>query len=118
MAERRATPKATVNPTIRDVAWAAGFLDGEGHFGTTTVNRNGCNTQQITARQNEREPLDQMARLFGGRVAYVSQRSNKLARAPGIWSWGVYGGRARGLMLTLYPLLTARRKLQVETALL
>lgn len=52
-----------------DIAWAAGFFDGEGcirntHW-TNKVNRNTRYGLQITITQKHREPLDRFQRIFG-----------------------------------------------------
>ncbi len=103
------TNRATISPTIRDLEWAAGFLEGEGHFG-------GPGSQTVVHVTNtDFEPLDKMRRLFGGKVT---------SREPGPRGkktegrWAVYGGRARGLMMTLYTLMeSSRRKQQIRKSL-
>jgi hypothetical protein len=104
------TPHAAATPTARDLEWAAGFLEGEGAF----VSRN-C--EMVRAMQRQREPLDRLARLFGGSVrSYLAGRTKLGERTP-IWHWQVSGGRARGVMLTLYHLLSTRRRAQIRAAL-
>lgn len=93
------TPRASIRPTVRDLAWAAGFLDGEGHF----------DRQTCSGAQKHPELLERLVRLFGGRV-----HQN---RGNGIHHWRVCGPRARGVMLTLYPFFSAKRKGEVLRAL-
>ncbi len=105
--ERRWTRAATVRPTIRDLEWAAGFLDGEG----CPIAYNG--TQRFSALQADTEPLNRLLRLFGGSLISQSDR----ARKKPAWLWQVHGARARGVMMTLYLLFSARRRSQIHKAL-
>jgi hypothetical protein len=117
----RATPKGTL-ASIKDLYWIAGFLDGEGSFNRTKgyqykPGHNWTNCERITARQNDRELLDRLQSQLGGRVAVVSTKTNKLARQDHIWHWGIYGARARGAMMTLYPLMSQKRQQQIKSSL-
>lgn len=103
-AERAGTHPATRKPTARDLEWAAGFLEGEGYFSGRE------NKQRVEAAQLNPEPLAKLLEIFGGRVK--KYRSNY----P-IWLWIVHGARARGVMMTLYPLLSHVRQTQIRVAL-
>jgi hypothetical protein len=61
------------------------------------------------AFQKERAPLEKLAMWFGGTVARLRTRD--------IHTWTVCGGRARGLAMTLYPLLSLRRRGQIRESL-
>lgn len=102
---------ATVTPTIRDLEWAAGFLEGEGCFST-------CGgkypSAQVDAAQIQREPLERLQRLFGGRVS-VMRQGTKPDASP-LWRWRVSGPRARGISMTLYSLMSTRRQGQIRDA--
>ena len=105
----RTTPRATVSPTTVDLAWAAGFLEGEGTF--LTNNRSG----QAKASQVQREPLERLARFFGGSITLVHK--NRRPNESNIYHWSVSGARARGVMMTLFPFLSPRRQSQIAFAL-
>lgn len=108
--ERRTTPKATAKPGLRDLEWAAGFLEGE-----AAIRRIGC-SQNIQVSQLNPDPLKRLQRLFGGSIAlYPNARSSNNA-CGFIGQWNVCGTRARGVMLTLYGLLSAVRQKQVREA--
>lgn len=102
--QKRGTPNRTERPTRHDLDWAAGFLEGEASF----------RHSHVAVRQVQREPLDRLARVFGGRVLPVKQHPR--------WNlchyWGVSGSRARGVMLTLFVLLSTRRRQQIRAAFL
>jgi hypothetical protein len=108
--ELRTTPKATEHPTTRDLEWAAGFLEGEGCF---QLNGMGRYTQRVSAVQVQKQPIEKLQRLFGGTVKEMGARNNAKAH----WRWSVYGGRARGVMMTLYTLMSPRRQTQIRAAL-
>lgn len=97
-----ATPKATKHPTLCDIAWAAGFLEGEGCFTWK-------DTECIVAPQVQREPLSRLASLFGGTIRDRHGR--------GQVEWAVSGSRARGVMMTIYSFMSPRRKEQIKRAL-
>ncbi len=105
--ERRWTRTASARSTIRNLEWAAGFLDGEG----CPIAYNG--TQRFSALQADTEPLERLLRLFGGSLIPQADR----ARKKPAWLWQVHGARARGVMMTLYLLLSARRRSQIRKAL-
>lgn len=110
-------PPALRTPTQRDLGWAAGFLEGEGHFGYQgggPSSRGG--TQRVTATQVGTEPLELLLEIFGGRIRgpIVNPRHPN-------WQprhvWDVTGCRARGVMLTMYALMSHRRRKQIQGAL-
>src|SRR6267143_1860507 len=100
------TPKATKRPTVRELEWAAGFLDGEGCFSKSAT------TERIGAPQNDPQLLYRLQSLFGGAVGETGK-----TRPRSIWQWTIYGTRARGVMLTLYTLLSDKRKKEIMQAL-
>jgi len=98
---------AVSRPTMRDIAWAAGFYEGEGTCNFAT------GSQHIIVNQVEREPLDKLHRIFGGTVRPI--KAHHMSKPS--WRWGAHGPRARGVMLTLYMLLSAKRRAQIRAVL-
>lgn len=90
-----------------DIAWAAGFLEGEGCF---ALSRTTCT---VTAAQVQREPLERLQKMFGGSIYSCSARPG---RQP-YFTWTLYGPNAAGLMMTLWTLMSPRRRGQIEKAL-
>ena len=111
--ERKSLPKATVSLTIVDLAWAAGFLEGEGSF-----TKSGRDSETVNAAQIKEgaEPLYKLQQLFGGSVRIKDRCTNRFGRKTQL-RWTVCGGRARGVMLTLFSFLSPRRKQQIINAL-
>ena len=101
--------QATRTPTTNDLHWAAGFLEGEGSFGWYS------GTDKVQAFQVQKEPLDKLMEIFGGSLCV------RKSPYPGIWSdawvWTINGARARGVMMTLYALMSPKRQQQIETPL-
>jgi hypothetical protein len=106
---KKATPTATRRPTLRDLEWAAGFLEGEG-----SIDRNGNpphGVECIKGTQIQRAPLERLSGCFGGRI-YARLTPGKRR----IYVWQATGARARGIMLTLFVLMSPRRKAQIRRA--
>lgn len=98
---------ASVSPTTADFAWAAGFLEGEGNFGTNHVKEH--RSQCVRATQKNLEPLYRLQRILGGSV--------KPLRSDGYGEWRTYGIRARGIMFTLFSFLSAKKRADIRFAL-
>lgn len=100
--EKKGTPKATISPTLRQIEWAAGFLEGEGTFEK-------C---RVRASQKQKEPLTRLKKYFGGTITI-----NAYDYLEPIYRWNISGSRARGVMLTLYRLMSPRRQKQIRKGL-
>lgn len=92
-----------------DLGWAAGFLEGEGHFGFT-------GSPHIQAPQVQREPLERLARLFGGTIHERKIGRTMFGRTP-CPAWHLTGPRAAGVMMTLYGLMSPRRQAKIREVL-
>ena len=97
--------KATERPTLRDIAWAGGFFEGEG-----SCIRWGRNECRVHIGQKNRWPLDRMLALFGGRIS-----ESEMNGAP-FYDWHMSGARGRGFLMTIYTFLSPRRQEQAHTA--
>mgnify|MGYP001579347377 CR=1 FL=1 len=110
---KRQCQQARVSPTTAALAWAAGFIEGEGTFTPLRVKERLY--QRLTAYQNNLEPLEKLQALFGGSIwGFTTKRTQ--ARELG-HTWHVNGARARGVMLTLWTFLSAKRRGQLRSAL-
>ena len=104
---KASTPRPTVEPDDVQIAWAAGFIEGEGSFRTHS------NCQEVSAAQNDPECLYRLQAYFGGKV-YNHKHSSP---SGSIYKWTVTGGMAREAMALLRPLLSVRRQAQIDKAL-
>lgn len=95
--------RSTRSPTTKELAWAAGFLEGEGCFSVRGDYHIAC----ISASQVNPEPLQTLHSIFGGSL---NERFGSHERQSDYWHWGVSGARARGVMMTLYSLLSRQKQ--------
>lgn len=91
---------------MRDLAWVAGFLEGEGSF----CQRNA----RVSAVQKDPECLYRLQRWFSGTVV---RKGGTGFSVDAIHEWSCYGPTAMGLMLTIYSFMSQRRKEQIRTGL-
>lgn len=110
--ERKTTASATHTPTTADLYWAAGFIEGEGSV--ARIGRKTFGSVTVSACQVEREPLERLLGMFGGIIDKRKPRGFKTNKLQHVWR--VSGSRARGVAMTLYPLLSQRRQGQIRTA--
>lgn len=111
--QKRSTPKATRSPTIRDLEWAAGFLEGEGCFRVGYTHSHQSRSETVTVTQVNIVPLLKLQEIFGGTVYDRGSQPKRRHQ----YGWYVTGARARGVMMTLYVLFTPVRRRQIRVAL-
>ena len=84
-----------VGPTLTDLAWLAGFVDGEGHVtlynGSAIVEANSIDYKLVKE-----------AHKIGGGSIYTEKRKKY---AHSFFKWQVTGSDARDLMRRIYPYL-------------
>lgn len=102
------TRPARCTPALTDLHWAAGYCEGEGYFGWTGT------TQRVTVDSVDPEPTERLLHLFGGAIYEIPPRKPTWSPKQ---NWAINGSRARGLMMTLYPLLSNRRREAIRRAL-
>ena len=99
--------------TTATLAWTAGFLEGEGSFSFHQIRtRKAGASPRVSAYQVQREPLDRIRLAFGGNIYWRPTRG-----AQGIHMWELNGPLAIGLMMTLYALMSPRRREQISTTI-
>ena len=96
--------------TYAQLNWVAGFLEGEGSF---TCLGNGT-VPSVHAQQVQKEPLERLQQLFGGSIYFYPSRKEN---ASDSWRWAVNGQGAVGIMMTLYSLMSPKRKEQIRKVL-
>jgi hypothetical protein len=96
---------------IKEIYWAAGFLEGEGSLSTR-----GPYGNFVTAAQVQREPLERLQRIFGGKIFYYDYSHKYPTHSP-VYRWQVSNAAARGVMMTIYFLMSTKRKLQIKKVL-
>jgi hypothetical protein len=99
-----------------ELAWAAGFLDGEGSFGNYGENkRDSKRRYRIQAVQVRREALDRLQEALGGAVRgpYGPYSGN---RQP-YYSWQIFASEAKEATEALMPYLCSQKREQAIAAL-
>lgn len=97
----------TKTPTAIDIAWAAGVYEGEGHCRNRS--KNGFLVQVV---QKDTEILVRLRDWFGGTISVCSAKSRPPERT--VHAWQLCGNRARFFIARIYPMLSSRRKVQVD----
>lgn len=109
--------------TVRDIAWAAGFLEGDGHFGWHHDGRfrraDGSFGKKwgqpiVVADQVYREPLDKLRSIFNMGKVYGPYAS---ASGRGKYRWELSSNQAAAVMLTLWTFMSSIKREQIETAI-
>ena len=91
------------------LAWVAGFLEGEGSF---VLNRD---RPRMRACQVDLQCLELLQFLFGGSIQ--TDKKLRSPRSQPLHEWVLDGVRARDLMTQLHPFMSDRRKDQITHAL-
>ena len=86
------------------LAWAAGWLDAEGHVCGTGAS---LSTNLIGVQVHTDEPLRKLQALFGGTINWHPNQWN------GSYRWGVYGKNADVALEQLKPYLSPYRTSQI-----
>lgn len=87
-----------------ELAWAAGFFDGEGSISAYTDRRDGLPYIALNVAQRDRRALLRLQRLFGfGGVGKPN--------AKGVSYWQVYGHeKVQAVVAALWPFLIVKRE--------
>ena len=107
--------------TNEELAWAAGFIDGEGCIHIARWFPNGQHNILMSARhelrltvgQTSREPLEKLVSLFGGHIISESIHSKMRRQA---WKWQCSATTAIEGLEAMLPWLTVKSK-QAKLAL-
>ena len=94
--------------TSIEIAWAAGFIEGEGCFQSRGA------AAQIVVSQVQLEPLVRLQRIFGGHIARYEHLNKN--HSP-FHRWHVSNIHARSIMMTIFALMSPRRRQQIAKAL-
>lgn len=103
---RRPPPPAYENLSLTDLAWAAGFIDGDGCI---TLYKNGAFRKIIvTADSTDKELLDRLQVMFGGNITSKKKYKENHRDA---WTWKMNGSEMVIAVLELIePLMVCEAK--------
>lgn len=85
-----------------ELYWVAGFLEGEGNFALRGRKRT---SPVASACQVGLHPLERLQRIVGGRIAPYNSTTHV---------WTLNENRTIQLAMTLYPLMSPKRKIQIQ----
>ena len=88
-----------------DLAYFAGFFDGEGHIGIYPKK------YLATIGNTDKLPLERAKELWGGSITYQDRGLNQR-----IWRWSVYGANSRKFLEDILPYVL-NKKAQIEVYL-
>jgi len=97
----------------QDKYWVAGWLEGEGSFLKGPPSK--PNLPMVTGCSIDEDVIKKVVEMIGG-LSYRKQKSRK-AKWNDVYSFQLKGKRAVDLMQMLLPLMSERRKGQIERAL-
>lgn len=98
-----------------ELAWAAGFFDGEGTVSQTTAK--GTHKRYLIVRlaQTDRRPLERFAAAVGhGRVNGPYTHTKGEGRWSDFYTWQAGGSKAEMVLAKLDPFLSAPKREQAE----
>lgn len=103
------------------LAWAAGFIDGEGHFGYySTLNRSRQSYRRqisLSVPQCDLEVLEKLVGTLGGKI--YKRKSPKNPNHSQRWDFRVTGHeRVQNTLCKLWPWLSSIKRAQAKRALL
>ena len=102
---------ATREPSQLDVAWVAGFFEGEGNMLVPTQKNR---TARCDITQKDRWVLEKVQNLFGGQIV---SHYNKQYPATTYYRWQCFGPNARAFLSLIYPFLSPRRQEKIDRVL-
>ena len=87
---------------IKDLAWAAGFFDGEGSI-TLTVSEGKYIRLEVACSQKVQLPLALFERMFGGSVYGYTPKHGEIC-----FVWKIYGAKGVEFLKELYPYMIVK----------
>lgn len=93
-----------------DIVWLAGLLEGEGCFYMNQLRKK--RYARIHLDMVDRDIIARVADLFGSKV-----NGPYKTKGQDIWFSSISGKKSIGWMLTLYPLMGARRQTKILSIL-
>ncbi len=96
---------------LGDLRWLAGFLEGEGSFIMTKKGKGQVDRDpRLIANQKQRWPLDKI-------LSIVKFGSIQYSKSRNIYFYSLSCNKAIQWMMTLYQLMSPRRKEQIENVI-
>jgi len=98
---------ANRSPTSLDIAWVAGFYEGEGSCGWKHTDK-----IQVPQSEDGLMVLKKCVELFGGSISRRGGNGTKKGKL--MYEWHIHGSRARAFSMTIYKFLSPKRQNQIR----
>lgn len=95
--------------TTRNLCWLAGIVEGEGWIGSV------AGRPALRVEMTDRDVVERIASMWHP-ARQVAARTREANRKQ-LFTAGVHGVSAAGWLMTLYPLLGARRRARIKEVL-
>jgi DNA-binding transcriptional regulator YiaG len=95
-----------------DLAWLAGLLEGEGSFLKAPPSKPNC--PRVSLEMTDKDVVERAALLMDGKAVRVNVRNDLWKQSYRVI---IRGSRGVALMRLLYPMMSARRRAQIDAAL-
>jgi hypothetical protein len=99
-------------PTKEELAWVAGFMEGEGHIGICQDVKRGHCFLQITASSISKDLLENMQRLFGGNIIQANHAGYK-PRYNHLFRWYTQCDKAVDVLKAIEPFIVGTKNEQI-----
>ena len=93
-----------------ELAWCAGFIDGDGSFSISLTGMGVSLAPCISATSERREPLDELVRVLGGRIDTVYHKTSSYMPGKHYGHWRVRSSDVVDMCRMLIPFLVLKRE--------
>jgi hypothetical protein len=97
--------------SIMDLSWIAGLLEGEGCFHS----KKKYGYPLVTCAMTDEDVILRLQNLLGGSI--YTKTLDPRGTYKTAYRWEIQGGKAAGIMMTLYPFLFSRRQTKIREIL-
>lgn len=122
MRDPQASQKNNILDEIRsmpeiELAWIAGFFDGEGHTNVRINKLNGrlFKTVHVSVGQQCEEVIKYLKECYGGNI-YMYAKERKASLNKDFYQWSIVGTRAVKFLHDIYPYLRVKKE-QVDNVI-
>ncbi len=98
--------------TVKDIAWLAGIIEGEGAVHDGGFGTSKYRSPTISIQMADKDVVAHIATLFQRKVYGPYDRINR-KQCKSIYRASVHGRDAIGVMLTVFPFLGERRRSRI-----
>lgn len=90
-----------------ELAYTAGLFDGEGSLSIFKCSRGNSYGLSIAIQITDKEVLDYISSLFGGKVTSIKRRENNKRDT---WTWSLHSLKAKSFLVKIYPFLRLKKE--------